>query len=120
VSQGFTSVLSNCVFCPVLFAGIDANMFFLAQSGLCFQRGSDYSVPFPKEKLDSYPYLVLNSCVWEEKVVADRCVVRYRYLFYLYFVRVGSVFSRWSQIRSFLSILKLCLFSPPERDTGLY
>jgi hypothetical protein len=47
----------------VLFAGIDANTFFLVQSGLCFQRGADHSVPFPQEKLDSYPYLVLNSFV---------------------------------------------------------
>jgi hypothetical protein len=53
----FTAVLSNCVFCPVLFAGIDANTFFLAQSGLCFQPGAD-SVPFPQEKFDSDPYLV--------------------------------------------------------------
>ncbi len=62
-------------FCPVLFAGIDTNTFFLAQSGLCFQRGSDHSVSFPQEKLDSDPYLVLNSCVWEESVDADRYVV---------------------------------------------
>ncbi len=49
-------------FCPVLFAGFDANTFFLAQSGLCVQRGSDHSVPFLQEKLDSDPYFVLNSC----------------------------------------------------------
>ncbi len=99
----FTAVLSSCVFCPVLFAGIDANTFFLAQSGLCFQRGSDQSVPFPKEKLDSYPYLYLHSCVWEESVDADRYCGNDTYFIYI-FVRVGSVFSRWIQIRSFLSI----------------
>ncbi len=74
----------------MLFAGIDANTFFLAQSGLCFQRSSDHSVPFPQEKLGSYPYLVLNPFVWEESVDADRylCVTG-TYFIYI-FVRVGS------------------------------
>ncbi len=59
----FTAVLSS-FFCPVLFAGIDANTFFLAQSGLCLSVVR--MIPFLfRKKLDSDPYLVLNSFVWE-------------------------------------------------------
>jgi hypothetical protein len=86
----FSSVSSNCVFCPVLFADSDVNTLFLAQSGLCFQRGADHSVPFPQE--NSILILLFG------KKALMQIGVWYRYLFYLYF-RADLVFvSRWIQI----------------------